>query len=102
MTDFAIGLLEKLLHDAEKGKAGVRKRVAAITQSALQPYHSSRSINYREAFEALMQAAHDNGAIHLTREHGYGFEGLIERIDLADVGKLASFLGVQTRETQLI
>lgn len=102
MTDLATTLLKKLLQDAEKGKAGVRVRSAAITKSTLEPYHSSRSVTDRESFEALMQAAQDNGAVRLTRERGYGIDGRIERIDLADLGKLASFLDIPTQETLLL
>ncbi len=102
MSDFATRLLEKLLQDAEKKRAGVRARTAAITQSALEPYHSNNSFSERESFETLMQAAHESGAIFLTREKGFGLEGRIERVDLLDLTKLALFLDVSTQKELLL
>jgi hypothetical protein len=98
MTSLGRDLLAKLLREAEKGKAVIRLRKAAITRSALELYHSSSSIQDRETFEAIMQAAQDNGAVRLTRERGYGVDGRIERVDLVDLEKLAAFIGVPTRE----
>ena len=101
MTDLAFTLLKKLLLDAEKNKAGVKVRNAAITMAALESYHSNRNIQDREAFEAYMQAAQDNGAVNLKRERGYHIDGRIERVDLTDLGKLALFLGISTQDDLL-
>jgi len=94
MSETAQALLKKLLADAEKAQAGARSRAPALTGAALKDYHASRSIQAREAFEAFMQAAQDEGGIVLTREKGYGQDGRIERIEPADFDRLAAFLGV--------
>ena len=101
MTDLAFTLLKKLLLDAEKNKAGVKVRNAAITMAALESYHSNRNIQDREAFEAYMQAAQDNGAVNLKRERGYHIDGRMERVDLTERGKLALFLGISTQDDLL-
>jgi len=96
MSELGHQLLKNLLASGEKSAAGQRTRAPALTASALKPYLDSRILREREAFEALLQAAADHGAISLTREQGYA-DGQILRVNLADLEALASFLNVPTQ-----
>lgn len=86
-------LLEKLLRDGDKADAGVRSRVAALTQSNLAAYRSERSLQAKESFETTMQAARVQGAVSLTWEDPQEGNGFIKRVDLVDPRALAGFLG---------
>ncbi len=86
-------LLEKLLRDSDKADAGVRVRVAALTQSNLAPYRSERSLQAKESFETTMQAARAQGAISLSWDDPQEGNGFIRRVDLVDPRALATFLG---------
>ena len=96
MSELGRQLLKSLLASAEKSAAGQRTRAPALTASALKPYRDSRILREREAFEALLQAAADHGAISLFREQGYA-DGEVRRVDLVDLEALASFLNVTTQ-----
>lgn len=86
-------LLEKLLRDGDKADAGVRSRVAALTQSNLASYRSERSFQAKEIFETTMQAAQAQGAVSLTWDNPQESNGFIKRVDLVDPRALAAFLG---------
>ena len=86
-------LLEKLLRGGHKADAGVRSRVAALTQSNLTAYRSERSLQAKEAFETTMQAAQAQGAIRLIWDNPKDSNGFIKRVDLMDPRALAAFLG---------
>lgn len=86
-------LLEKLLRDGDKADAGVRSRVAALTQSNLTVYRSERLLQAKESFETTMQAARAQGAISLTWDDHQEGDGFIKRVDLVDPRALAAFLG---------
>jgi hypothetical protein len=84
--------LERLLKSADKREAGVAARAPALTQSALSEYHQLRSLKAKEDFEAVITYAQTEGAI-IVRRPRHDPNGLIERIELIDVIKLASILG---------
>ncbi|WGY73334.1 hypothetical protein KEC55_31665 [Burkholderia cepacia] len=78
-----------LHHDVE---AGATVRRPALTDSALSEYHKFRGLKAKEDFEAVMAYAQTEGAILALRPRSDP-QGLIERIELIDVAKLASILG---------
>lgn len=86
-------LLEKLLRDGDKANAGVRSRMAALTQSNLTTYRSERSLQAKESFETTMQAARAQGAINLIWDDPQEGNGFIKRVDLVDPRALSAFLG---------
>jgi len=93
MDKHAVQLLEKLLHASNKADAGVRSRVAALTQSHLAAYRKEKLLQAKESFETTMQAARTQGAVNLTWDNPQEGNGFIKRVDLADPRALAAFLG---------
>lgn len=92
MNPLARKALERLLKSAGKHEAGVASRRPALTSSALASFHGLRNLNEKEDFEAVMSYAQSEEAITVQRPR-HDRQGLIERIELADVGKLAQLLG---------
>ncbi|SCB14684.1 Wadjet anti-phage system protein JetD domain-containing protein [Cupriavidus alkaliphilus] len=92
MDPLARKALERLLKSADKHEAGAAKRRPALTDSALSEYRALRSLKAKEDFEAVMAYAQAEGAIMALRPLRDP-EGLIERVELVDVVKLASILG---------
>jgi hypothetical protein len=84
--------LERLLKSADKHEAGTAVRSPALSDSALSEYHKLRSLKAKEDFEAVMAYAQTEGAIMALRPRRDP-QGLIKRVDLVDVIKLASILG---------
>lgn len=92
MDPLARKALERLLKSAEKHEAGAAVRAPALTDSALSKYHKLHSLKAKEDFEAVMAYAQTEGAIKALRPRRDP-QGLIERVELVDVVKLASILG---------
>lgn len=92
MDPLARKALERLLKSADKHEAGAAVRRPALTDSALSEYRKLRSLKAKEDFEAVMAYAQAEGAIMVLRPRRDP-EGLIERVELIDVIKLASILG---------
>lgn len=92
MDPLAKKALERLLKSADKHEAGTIVRRPALTDSALSAYHELRSLRAKENFEAVMAYAQAEGAIMVMRPRRDP-QGLIERVELVDVVKLASILG---------
>lgn len=84
--------LMRLLRSADKHEAGVAVRRPSLTDAALAPYKALRGLREKEAFEAAMAFAQTEGAVTIRRPR-HDPQGFIERIDLADLGKLALLLG---------
>lgn len=93
MEKFARSLLEKLLDAHERAEAGRRSREAALTKSNLSPYHGCSSLQAREAFETVMEAARAERAITFENADRGSEEGFITRVVINDPKALASFLG---------
>ena len=93
MDPLAKKALERLLKSADKHGAGVAVRRPALTSSALAGYHALRGLKEKENFEAVMAYGQAEGAIKVQRPR-HDPQGLIERIELVDVGKLAQLIGV--------
>ncbi|MEE5091273.1 Wadjet anti-phage system protein JetD domain-containing protein [Xanthomonas euvesicatoria] len=92
MDPLARKALERLLKSADKHEAGAAVRPPALTDSALSEYRELRSLKAKEDFEAVMAYAQTEGAIMVLRPRRDP-QGLIERVELVDVIKLASILG---------
>lgn len=92
MNPLARKALERLLKSADKHGAGVAVRRPALTGSALADYHALRSLKDKESFEIVMSYGQAEGAIKVQRPR-HDPQGLIERIELVDVSKLALLLG---------
>ncbi|MCF7770022.1 Wadjet anti-phage system protein JetD domain-containing protein [Achromobacter pulmonis] len=92
MDPLARKSLERLLKSADKHEAGAAVRRPALTDSALSEYRELRGLKAKEDFEAVMAYAQAEGAIMALRPRRDP-QGLIERIELIDVVKLASILG---------
>ncbi len=92
MDPLAKKALERLLKSADRHGAGVAIRHPALTGSALAGYHALRGLKEKENFEAVMAYGQAEGAIKVHRPR-HDPHGLIERIELVDVGKLAQFIG---------
>src|SRR5690606_511295 len=92
MNPLARKALERLLKSADKHDAGTTVRRPTLTGSALSEYRELRSLRAKEDFEAVMAYAQAEGAIIVLRPRRDP-QGLIERIELVDVVKLASILG---------
>lgn len=92
MDPLARRALERLLKSADKHEAGVAVRRPALTGSALAGYHALRSLKDKEEFEAVMAYGQAEGAIKVQRPR-HDPQGLIERIELVDVSRLAALLG---------
>ncbi|WP_297913101.1 Wadjet anti-phage system protein JetD domain-containing protein [Thiomonas sp.] len=86
--------LARLLKAANRRDAGVGQR-AALTGSALAEYRALRSLQDKEAFDAVLERAQACGAVRLTRPRGDA-SGFIERVDLLDTERLADMLGQPT------
>ena len=84
--------LLRLLKSADKHEAGVAVRRPSLTDAALAPYKALRGLREKEAFEAAMAHAQAEGAVTIQRPR-HDPQGFIERIELADLGKLALLLG---------
>ena len=84
--------LERLLKSADKHEAGVAVRRPALTGAALSDYRALRSLKEKENFESAMAYGQAEGAIRVQRPR-HDPQGLIERIELLDLGKLATLLG---------
>ena len=97
----ARSLLVKLLADGERTLAGTRSMAPRLTKRHLEPYWHSKSLAAREVFDDQMKAASDAGAVSLIRDHGLS-TGEIRAIDLVDLDRLATFLGVKTRSGELV
>ena len=93
MDALAKTLLERLLLAGNKSAAGVRSRQAALTGSALAPYHALRSFKDKEAFETTILAARQTGAIEVETDKDNPREGYFQRINLTDLKALSRFLG---------
>lgn len=84
--------LERLLKSADKHEAGVAVRKPALTGAALSEYRALRSLKDKENFESAMEYAQAEGTIRIQRPR-HEAQGLIERVELVDLGKLAALLG---------
>lgn len=84
--------LERLLKSADKHEAGVAVRRPALTGAALSDYRALRSLKEKENFESAMAYGQAEGAIRVERPR-HDPQGLIERIELVDLGKLAALVG---------
>lgn len=93
MESLARSLLGKLLDDAHKEEAGRRARAAALTEFNLSAYHGCKSLQGREAFEAVMESARMAHAVDLEKADRGPLEGFIVRVEVRDSMVLASFLG---------
>ena len=94
MDTFARQLLEKLLRDGDKANAGVRSRMAALTQATLAAYRKEKSLQSKESFETTLQAARAQGAVKLTWDNPQDANGFVKRVDIVDPRALAAFLGL--------
>lgn len=92
----AQNLLEKLLLAGNKSVAGVRSRAPTLTKANLEPYRRLSGWYQKQECEERFLAARDVGAISFARDKGNLIDGQIERIELLDVGRLASFLDHNT------
>lgn len=100
MDSLARKALERLLKSADKHEAGVATRRPSLTSSALAGYHALRGLKEKEEFEAVMDYGQAEGAIKILRPR-HDPQGLIERIDLVDVAKLAMLLGEVPHATKV-
>lgn len=92
MDPLARKALERLLTLADKHEAGVAVRRPVLTSAALSEYRGLRSLKAKEDFEAVMAYARQEGAIEVQRPRRDS-QGLIERVELLDLNKLAMLLG---------
>jgi len=92
MESLARSLLGKLLDDSYMKDAGRRSRAATLTASNLSDYHDCRSLQEREAFEAVMEEARMACAINLEKANRGALEGFIVRVEVRDPVVLAKFL----------
>jgi len=93
MESLARSLLGKLLDDAYKEEAGRRARAAALTAFNLSAYHDCKSLQGREAFEAVMESARMASAVDFDKADRGPLEGFIVRVLVRNPMVLASFLG---------
>lgn len=94
-------LLAKLLDAGDKHAAGARARAPALTATHLKPYRELRSWHQKQECDETFLAARDAGAVTLQLDKLNPKDGLIERVDLANVQALARFLGRSTYADQL-
>ncbi len=92
MKTFAKTLLEKLLADSEKASVGRRSKPAVLTKSNLSKYHSCKTLQEKDEFEAVINAARAEGAIQFFMGAKGTTENFIERIELVDCKILAKLL----------
>lgn len=100
MNPLARKALERLLRSADKHEAGAAVRRPALTDSALSEYRDLRSLRAKEDFEAVMTYAQAEGAIVVQRPR-HDPQGLIERVELIDVLKLAAILGTVPHQNRV-
>lgn len=101
MERLARTLLEKLLADAEKAAVGRRIRPSVLTKSNLAEYHSCRSLQAKDEFESVMQAARAVRAISFEIANRGAEEEFINRVELNDLQLLAKFLGKVTADEKI-
>lgn len=92
MDALARKALERLFKAADKHVAGIASKRPSLTSAALKEYHGLKSLQAKEAFDAVMANAQRAGAI-LVHRPKHDPQGLIERIDLVDAGRLAEVMG---------
>jgi hypothetical protein len=92
MDPLARKALERLLKSADKYEAGIALRRPVLTSSSLSEYRGLRSLKAKEEFEAVMAYGQAEGAIEIQRPR-LDPQGLIERVELLDLTKLARLLG---------
>lgn len=100
MDPLARKVLERLLKSSDKYEAGVAVRRPALTSSSLAEYRGLRSLKSKEDFEAVMAYGEAEGAIGVQRPR-LDPQGLIERVELLDVTKLARILGEMPYATKV-
>lgn len=100
MDPLARKALESLLRAADRRGAGVAFRAPALTTMHLRAYQAIRTLQSKEAFEAVMKLAQDSGAVRLGWP-AHQPDGYIQRIDLVDVDALAGLLGQVTLASRL-
>ena len=87
--------LERLFKAGSRQDAGVSSRAPALTESRLVPYRGLPSLKDKESFEAVMLHAQAEGAVRLVRPR-HDPAGMIERVELVDLERLAIVLGRPT------
>jgi len=92
MKLFARTLLEKLLADSERASAGRRTKPAVLTKSNLSEYHSCKTLQEKDEFETVINAARVEGAIQYSVGTKGSAESFIDRIELVDSKILAKLL----------
>lgn len=92
MKTFAKTLLEKLLADSEKASAGRRSKPAVLTKSNLSKYHACKTLQEKDEFETVINAARAEGAIQYFIGTKGSADNFIERIELVDSERLAKLL----------
>ncbi|WP_241082022.1 Wadjet anti-phage system protein JetD domain-containing protein [Achromobacter xylosoxidans] len=100
MNELARQALLKLLRSADKHVAGISSRSPKLVGQALTSYHKARSLRDKEDFEAAMTFAEDEGAVKVQRPR-FDPTGMIERIDLVDIGQLARILGDEPHSSRV-
>lgn len=100
MDPLARKALERLFRSADRHEAGVATRRPVLTGASLSEYRSLRSLKDKEDFEAVMAYAQGEGAIEVQRPRRDA-QGLIERVELLDVNKLAMLLGEVPHATRV-
>ncbi|MFZ5757927.1 MAG: Wadjet anti-phage system protein JetD domain-containing protein [Pseudomonadota bacterium] len=93
MEQLAQELLQRLLRQGEAHVASVRKSSPRLTAHDLATYRSTKSWTEKEAFESMMRHASSRGAIQFQVDDPHNPHSLIKRIEMADLAKLADFLG---------
>ena len=99
--DAARAHLRSLLRAAEATEAGLRRRSPSVTQHKLADYRQARSLEAKEAFEAVMKDARDRGAIALDWDRRDDAGSFIRRIELLNAGTLARILGQKLASDRL-
>lgn len=93
MNAIARALLLKLLATGNKTQAGLRSRAPALTASQMAGYRALRNWHQKQECEETLIAARDTGCVAMVRDRLNPQDGLIERLELLDVDRLARFLG---------
>jgi len=95
MDELANKLLSKLLEAADRHHAGARAREASLTMGNLKDY---RGLNHKARLlcEESLLAAQSIRCIKVIRDKHNPDDGLIEKVELIDIEKLAKFLGKTT------
>lgn len=101
MDSLARTSLEKLLNAGERSAAGLRSLQASLTGIKLAGYRKLTSLQKKDAFEQVMQAARAEGAVELLWDGPRDGDGFIKRVNLLDARKLAKFLGVRLAGDQI-